>query len=76
MSRKTIAEIIDNICKINEQLEENRKAYEPYVGRRLDSFSVGEAEALRKLAIVSQQLVNAKAELRNEALYEHGVFVT
>lgn len=68
-------EIVKKALEINEQLEQIRKSYEPYVGRELASISVEEAEQLNKLAALVQQLINAKAELRRTAFYKYQIFV-
>lgn len=68
-------ELINAIRDINEQLDRNQKAYEPYVGRRFDSFSAEEAESIRKLMIVSQELIYVRLDLRNKAMREYGIFV-
>lgn len=68
-------EIINAIADIDKQLEEMRKVYEPYVGREFDSFSTDERERIRKFIILVQELITAKADLRNKAVHEYGIFV-
>lgn len=71
----TKEEIIDAIARIDEQMEELRKCYEPFVGVRLDSLSIEDQERIQKFWVLIQQLTNAKHDLRTRALTEFGIFV-
>lgn len=71
----TKKELINALEDIDKQMEELRKCYEPYIGRRFDELSNDDQERIRKIWVLIQQLVNARADLRNKALYEFGIFV-
>lgn len=71
----TKEEIVKAITDIDEQMEELKKVYEPYVGMRLEDLSNEDQERIRKFWILILQLTNAKADLRAKALYEHHIFV-
>ena len=71
----TKEELINAIERIDEQMEELRKYYEPFVGKRLDSLSIEDRERVRKFCVLIQQLANAKHDLRTKAITEFGIFV-
>lgn len=68
-------ELINAIARIDEQMEELRKCYEPFVGKRLDSLSIEDQERVRKFWVLVQQLTDAKYALRIKAVTEFGIFV-
>lgn len=68
-------ELINAIARIDEQMEELRKCYEPFVGKRLDSLSIEDQERVRKFWVLVQQLTDAKYDLRIKAFTEFGIFV-
>lgn len=71
----TKEELINVIERIDEQMEELRKCYEPFVGKRLDSLSIEDQKRVRKFWVLIQQLTNAKHDLRTKAITEFGIFV-
>lgn len=71
----TKEELINAIERIDEQMEELRKCYEPFVGKRLDSLSIEDQERVRKFCVLIQQLANAKHDLHTKAITEFGIFV-
>lgn len=68
-------ELINAIARIDEQMEELRKCYEPFVGKRLDSLSIEDQERVRKFWVLMQRLTDAKYDLRIKAVTEFGIFV-
>lgn len=68
-------ELINAIARIDEQMEELRKCYESFVGKRLDSLSIEDQERVRKFWVLVQQLTDAKYDLRIKAVTEFGIFV-
>lgn len=68
-------ELINAIARIDEQIEELRKCYEPFVGKRLDSLSIEDQERVRKFWVLMQRLTDAKYDLRIKAVTEFGIFV-
>ena len=71
----TKEELLNAIDEVNEQLEEIRKLYEPYVGKHLDSLSDEEHDIFHKLSAVTLQLIRAKSDLRYKAITDFGIFV-
>ena len=45
----TKEEIVNAIADVNEQMEELRKVYEPYVGMQFDELSNEDQERIRKI---------------------------
>lgn len=68
-------EIVNAIADVNEQLEELKKIYEPYVGMRFDELSNEDQERIQKFWVLIQQLTNAKADLQRKAIHDYRIFV-
>lgn len=71
----TKEEIVNAIADINEQMEELKKVYEPYVGMRFEDLSNEDQERIQNFWALIQKLTYAKADLQRKALYDYHVFV-
>lgn len=68
-------EVINAASDVENRLEEIRKCIEPYSGKNLEDTPKVEAERIQKLLILTQQLINAKADLRKVAFYKYHIFI-
>lgn len=68
-------EIVNAIADVNEQMEELKKIYEPYVGMQFDELSNEDQERIQKFWVLIQQLTNAKADLQRKAIHDYHIFV-
>lgn len=74
MQNMTVEEIMKAISDIDKLLEETRKQYVMYEGRRYETMTEEEVYIITKLTNVVYGLTKAKADLKNELL-NRGIFV-
>lgn len=68
-------ELVKYSIEINEQLEELKKLYEPFVGKSIDSIPEEDVQNLIKISSSVQKLIVAKIEIRRTAYYKYNTFI-
>ena len=71
----SIKDIVNANTEIDNQMNEIKKQFKSFEGRRFNEMSTEELDVIRKFMNLAQQLVNAKSDLRNAALYKFGIFI-